>query len=85
MSEDGFHVHGPHDHEVEHAVEHGAGGMIGQLAVMTAILATIGAVCSYMGGAGRRRAREERRRDSQDGGVRPVELLPGQERAPGHR
>jgi hypothetical protein len=51
MSEDGFHVHGPHDHEVEHAVEHGAGGMIGQLAVMTAILATIGAVCSYMGGA----------------------------------
>jgi hypothetical protein len=51
MSEDGFHVHGPHDHEVEHAVEQGAGGMIGQLAVMTAILATIGAICSYMGGA----------------------------------
>ncbi len=51
MSEDGFHVHGPHDHEVEHAIEHGATGMIGQLAVMTAILATIGAICSYMGGA----------------------------------
>jgi hypothetical protein len=51
MSEDGFHVHGPHDHEVEHAAEHGAGGMIGQLAVITAVLATIGAICSYMGGA----------------------------------
>lgn len=50
MSSD-FHVHGPHDHEVEHAVEHGAGGMIGQLAVITAVLATIGAICSYMGGA----------------------------------
>ena len=46
----GFHVHGPHDHEVEHAVEHGAGGMVGQLAVMTAVLATIGALFSYMGG-----------------------------------
>jgi hypothetical protein len=47
----GFHVHGPHDHEVEHAAEHGAGGMVGQLAVITAILATIGALFSYMGGA----------------------------------
>jgi hypothetical protein len=51
MSEDGFHVHGPHDHEVEHAAQHGAGGMVGQLAVITAVLATIGAICSYMGGA----------------------------------
>ena len=50
MSSD-FHVHGPHDHEVEHATQHGAGGMIGQLAVITAVLATIGAICSYMGGA----------------------------------
>ena len=50
MSSD-FHVHGPHDHEVEHAAEHGAGGMVGQLAVITAILATIGALFSYMGGA----------------------------------
>ena len=50
MSSD-FHVHGPHDHEVEHAAQHGAGGMIGQLAVITAVLATIGAICSYMGGA----------------------------------
>jgi hypothetical protein len=51
MSEDGFHVHGPHDHELEHAAEHGARGMTGQLAVITAVLATIGAICSYMGGA----------------------------------
>jgi len=47
----GFHVHGPHDHEVEHAIEHGARGMTGQLAVITAVLATIGALFSYMGGA----------------------------------
>lgn len=26
MSSHGFHVHGPHDHAVEHAVEHGAHG-----------------------------------------------------------
>ena len=51
MSEDGFHVHGPHDHEMEHAAQHGADGMAGQLAVITAVLATIGAICSYMGGA----------------------------------
>jgi len=51
-----FHVHGPHDHEMEHVVEHGGGhggadGMAGQLAVITAVLATIGAIFSYMGGA----------------------------------
>ena len=52
MSEDGFHVHGPHDHEMEHAAEHGdVHAMTGQLAVITAILATIGAMFSYMGGA----------------------------------
>ena len=56
MSGDGFHVHGPHDHELEHAAQggHGAhesGGMIAQIAVITAIIATIGAIFSYMGGA----------------------------------
>ena len=57
MSNDGFHVHGPHDHELEHAAQgghnsHDAGGrMIGQIAVITAIIATIGAIFSYMGGA----------------------------------
>ncbi len=54
MSEAGFHVHGPHDHELEHAMEHaseGAGGMINQIAMFTAIIATVGAIFSYMGGA----------------------------------
>ena len=51
MSEGGFHVHGPHDHELEHAAQHDPGGFAGQLAVITAILATVGALFSYMGGA----------------------------------
>jgi hypothetical protein len=51
MSHDGFHVHGPHDHELEHAAQHDPEGMAGQLAVLTAILATVGALFSYMGGA----------------------------------
>jgi hypothetical protein len=52
MSEDGFHVHGPHDHELEHAAEHGGtDSFSGQIAVTTAILATVGALFSYMGGA----------------------------------
>ena len=52
MSGHGFHVHGPHDHELEHAAQHGdKDGFSGQIAVMTAILATIGALFSYMGGA----------------------------------
>jgi hypothetical protein len=58
MSEHGFHVHGPHDHEIEHAQQggHGAGhgehgGMINQIALFTAVIATVGAVFGYMGGA----------------------------------
>ena len=52
MSAGGFHVHGPHDHEVEHAVQHGAkSSHTGVIAVTTAILATVGALFSYMGGA----------------------------------
>lgn len=51
MSSGGFHVHGPHDHELEHAAQHEPKGFAGQLAVITAILATIGAFFSYMGGA----------------------------------
>ena len=51
MSEGGFHVHGPHDHELEHAAHGDPTGMAGQLAVITAILATVGALFSYMGGA----------------------------------
>ncbi len=52
MSEDAFHVHGPHDHELEHAAEHGAVDRFsGRIAVTTAILATVGAMFSYEGGA----------------------------------
>ncbi len=56
MSSGGFHVHGPHDHELEHAAQHGAqgehgGGMINQIAMFTAIIATVGAIFAYMGGA----------------------------------
>ena len=41
MSTDHFHVHGPHEHELEHA-EHSSDPFAGRIAVMTAILATIG-------------------------------------------
>ena len=62
MSGHGFHVHGPHDHELEHAAQGGhgdhggghggdSGSMIGQIAVVTAIIATVGAIFSYQGGA----------------------------------
>ncbi|MGJ7525001.1 DUF4337 domain-containing protein [Variovorax sp. GB1P17] len=64
MSGHGFHVHGPHDHELEHAASgdhnsHGdkaekhAGGMsmTSKIAVCTAVIATVGAIFSYMGGA----------------------------------
>jgi hypothetical protein len=52
MSEGQFHVHGPHDHELEHAAAHGASDPIsGRIAVATAVLATIGALFSYQGGA----------------------------------
>jgi len=51
MSSDEFHVHGPHDHEVEHAAAHGNDQFASRIAVMTAILATIGALFGYEGGA----------------------------------
>src|SRR5205823_13156703 len=60
MSEHGFHVHGPHDHEIEHATHHAAaeghhastgGSMINQIAMFTAIISTVGAIFAYMGGA----------------------------------
>ena len=54
MSAGGFHVHGPHDHAVEHAAHESHGddeGFGGRLAVLTAVLATVGALFSYQGGA----------------------------------
>jgi Na+/glutamate symporter len=59
MSGGSFHVHGPHDHELEHAAQHAAeghhgvagGSMTNQIAMFTAIIATVGAIFAYMGGA----------------------------------
>lgn len=62
MSGHGFHVHGPHDHELEHAQQGGHGGhghgddhgdksMTNQIALFTAVIATVGALFGYMGGA----------------------------------
>ncbi len=50
MSGHGFHVHGPHDHEVEHVTQHGCDRFTARLAVLTAVLSTIGAIFGYMGG-----------------------------------
>ena len=50
MSGHGFHVHGPHDHEVEHVAQHGGDTFTSRLAVLTAILSTVGAIFGYMGG-----------------------------------
>lgn len=49
MSGHGFHVHGPHDHEIEHAA-HGGDTFSSKIAVTTAILATVGAMFGYMAG-----------------------------------
>ncbi|MDB5861054.1 MAG: putative transrane protein [Ramlibacter sp.] len=64
MSGDTFHVHGPHDHELEHAQQKAAAGhgdaahhglaggsMTNQIALFTALIATVGAIFAYMGGA----------------------------------
>jgi hypothetical protein len=55
MSGHGFHVHGPHDHHVEHAAHgaahHGDDDFPGRIAVTTAVLATVGAMFGYLGGA----------------------------------
>ena len=50
MSGHGFHVHGPHDHEVEHVAHHGGDTFTARLAVLTAVLSTVGAIFGYMGG-----------------------------------
>lgn len=49
MSGDGFHVHGAHEHAVEHHAQSGD-GLGGQIAIFTAVLASIGAIVSYQGG-----------------------------------
>jgi Na+/glutamate symporter len=52
MSGHGFHVHGPHDHELEHATKgHGSDSFTSKIAMFTAIIATVGAIFGYMAGA----------------------------------
>lgn len=64
MSGNGFHVHGPHEHEIDHVIQGHAGAheedkgtathgsnATGRIAVCTAVIATVGAIFSYMGGA----------------------------------
>ena len=52
MCATGFHVHGSHDHEMEHARQHGTKSRSATvIAVTTAILAAAGALLSCMAGA----------------------------------
>jgi hypothetical protein len=48
MSGHGVHVHGAHDHAVEH--EASKGGLGQQVAIFSAVLATVGAIVSFFGG-----------------------------------
>ena len=48
MSGHGVHVHGAHDHAVEHEAQ--KGGLGQQVAIFSAVLATAGAVISFLGG-----------------------------------
>ncbi len=48
MSGHEVHVHGAHDHAVEHAAQHGGLGQ--QVAIFSAVLATVGAIVSFFGG-----------------------------------
>jgi len=50
MSDEEFEVRGPHDEHLEHAAEHGD-SFSGKIAVMTAVLATVGAFFSYQAGS----------------------------------
>jgi hypothetical protein len=52
MSGHGFHVHGPHDHEIEHVAQHGAkDSFAGRTAVITAVLASLGIVLGGLAAA----------------------------------
>jgi hypothetical protein len=50
MSEQHMHVHGAHEHAVEHQAQHGP-GLGQQIAIFTALMSTIGAVVAYLGAA----------------------------------
>lgn len=68
MSGAAFHVHGPHDHEIEHAA-HTRDPFAARIAVMTAIFATIGALFGYMAGA----TQNEALLQKNDAGIRKTE------------
>jgi cell division protein ZapA (FtsZ GTPase activity inhibitor) len=53
---DEYEVHGPHDHAIEHAGSHGGDTNASRLAVMTAILASVGAIAAYQSGANENQA-----------------------------
>src|SRR5215212_4677080 len=48
MAGHGVHVHGAHEHAVEHEAH--KGGLGQQVAIFSAVLATVGAVVSFLGG-----------------------------------
>jgi hypothetical protein len=48
MSGHGIHVHGAHDHAVEHEAHRSGLGQ--QVAIFSAVLATVGAIVSFLGG-----------------------------------
>lgn len=50
MAEHDFHVHGPHDHALDHAAHSPPDSFAGRLAATTAVLATVGSIFSYLGG-----------------------------------
>jgi hypothetical protein len=52
MPSDEFHVHGVHDHAIEHAAAHAGGidSLPGRVAVLSAVLATLGALMTFAGG-----------------------------------
>ena len=54
MSEHGFHVHGAHEHALEHEAHNG--GLAQSIAIFTAVLSTLGAIVSYQGGASQNEA-----------------------------
>ena len=56
LMEDDYDVPSPHEHELEDAVEKNRDGLAQKIALMTAILATIGALISYQSGSAQNEA-----------------------------
>ena len=54
--EEEYEVPGPHEHELEEAAEHGRDGLAQKIALMTAVLATVGALISYQSGSAQNEA-----------------------------